>query len=263
MVPFLYLVYAPVGVALSAQTIVAHATSLGVAFFTSVIGTWRYARVGAIHWKPAVIYAVPGIGAAFITARVLTRVGGQDWVRPLFAVFLLCSAWDMARRGASASRRLGDSIAASDSASEPGHAVEAPRRLSAEASVWLVVVGVFGGAMSALLGIGGGLIAVPVFLYIAKLPVRAVAPTALAGVCLTTLAGGLGYLSAGTGPAVSDQMVGYVDLRMLLPLALGAAITVPLGVAVNRRARPPLLYWIFAAVFTVIGLLILRPRLGD
>lgn len=257
MVPFLYLVYAPTGLSLSAQTVVAHATSLGVAFVTSIIGTWRYARAGAIHWRPAFVYSVPGIAAAFATARLLTRAGEQHWVRPLFGLFLVVAAWDMARRA----RAAGPGPGAGE-AQSPGVPVSEALRLSAAATAGLVLIGVLGGAMSALLGIGGGLIAVPVFLYIARVPVRGAAPTALAGVCLTTLAGGLGYLTAGPGPAVSGQMAGFMDLRMVLPLALGAMLTVPLGVRVNRRASPPTLYWIFAAVFSLIGLSIVLSWLG-
>jgi uncharacterized membrane protein YfcA len=52
-------------------------------------------------------------------------------------------------------------------------------------------------------------------------------------------------------------MSGFVDLRMLLPLSLGAAVTVPLGVRVNRRSSPPTLYWMFAAVFALMGASIL------
>jgi uncharacterized membrane protein YfcA len=89
------------------------------------------------------------------------------------------------------------------------------------------------------------------------LPVKAVAPTALAGVCLTTLSGGIGYLTAGPGPVVSSWMTGFMDMRMLVPLALGAAVTVPLGVRVNRRSSPPTLYWTFTAIFAAIGASIL------
>jgi uncharacterized membrane protein YfcA len=236
MVPFLYLVYAHTGVSLSAQTVVAHATSLGVAFAASTVGTWRYARTKAIHWGPAATYSIPGIASAFLTARVLTKVGQAPWIRAAFGAFLLVTALDMARRA--------------QRAAEP--AASAPR---AEHSwVWLVLAGFIGGGLSALLGIGGGLIAVPVLLYVGRLPVKAVAPTALAGVCLTTLAGGLGYLTAGPGPQVSDMMAGFVDLRMALPLSLGALVTVPLGVRVQRRSSGPTLYRLFSAIFALIGL---------
>jgi uncharacterized membrane protein YfcA len=238
MVPFLYLIYASTEASLSAQTVVAHATSLGVAFVTSAIGTWRYARAHAISWKPAIVYAVPGIAAAFLVTRVLTRVESAHWVRAGFGVFLLGSAWDMARQALRAP-------------------VSEDIRRHPHSWFWLAGIGVVGGGLSASLGIGGGLIAVPVLLYIGRLPIRTVAPTALAGVCLTTLSGALGYLTAGAGPLVSRTMVGFVDLRMALPLCLGAAVTVPLGVRVNRTVSASTLYRMFAAIFTAIGLAVL------
>lgn len=234
MVPFLYLVYARADVSLSAQTVVAHATSLGVAFVTASYGTWRYSRSEAVAWKPAMVYAAPGIVSAFITARLLTRADEASWLRAAFGVFLLASGIDMARRAWSAREP------------EPG-------ALSPHSLGWLAAIGVVGGAASAALGIGGGLIAVPVLLYVGQLPVRSVAPTALAGVWLTTLAGGIGYITAGPGPAISSYMLGYIDLRMAAPLVLGALLTVPLGVRVNRRVAPPTLYWFFAALFLFVG----------
>jgi uncharacterized protein len=235
-VPFLYLVYARTGVTLSAQTVVAHATSLGVAFVASTVGTWRYTRAGAVYWRHAAYFAIPGILSAFFTARFLTRVDQAHWVRAAFGAFLLFTALDMIRRA----RKAGDSAGL-----EPH-----PER----SWIWLVVAGFFGGGLSALLGIGGGLIAVPVLLYVGKLPVKACAPTALAAVCLTTLSGGLGYITAANGPAVSRMMAGFVDLRMALPLALGAVVTIPFGVKIQRRSSGPALFWLFAAVFTLLGL---------
>lgn len=237
MVPVLYLIYAPSGASLSAQTLVAHATSLGVAFVAATIGTWRYARAGAVSWPHAFTYAVPGIISAFVTARVLTHTADVHWARAAFAAFLLVTALDMWRRS-----KIGEPPADD----RPAHSW-----------LWLGLIGIVGGAMSALLGIGGGLIAVPVLLYVGRLPVKTIAPTTLAGVCFTTLSGGISYLTAGTGPAISPYMVGYMDLQMLIPLALGATLTVPLGVRINRRSTPTRLFQIFAWIFALLGLWLL------
>ena len=221
---------------------VAHATSLGVAFVSASLGTWRYARARAVFWGPALCLAVPGIGSAFLTARILTRVQSVQWVRALFAVFLLVTAMDLVRRA----RNRADAT---------------PPPAGRHSLFWLIGIGLVTGAVSSLLGIGGGLIAVPALLYVGRLPVKAVAPTALAGVCLTTFSGSLGYLTAGAGPSVSPWMVGFIDLHMALPLAAGAVCTIPLGVHVNRRSQALTLYRLFALVFGAIGLTILWPFL--
>ena len=56
-------------------------------------------------------------------------------------------------------------------------------------------------------------------------------------------------------------MAGFLDLRMLAPLSLGAVMTVPIGVKVNRTSRPQTLYWIFAGVFALIGVWIFLQAL--
>jgi len=236
MVPFLYIVYASSPLSLSAQTIVAHATSLGAVFVASTVGAARYAAHRAIAWRQGLVYAVPGIVVAYLLARRLTLSESAGWLRGAFGAFLLVVAFDMARR----------SRAATVSTAPAGNGSLA----------LLAMIGAVGGALSALLGIGGGVVAVPALLYVARLDVRMAAPTALVGVCLTACAGATGYLLSGPAPAVSHWMVGFVDLRMAVPLSVGAIATVPLGVHVNRRSSQSTLYRVFAGIFAIIGLLI-------
>ena len=236
MVPFLYLMYSGSAQSLTAQTVVAHATSLGVAFVASGIGIRRYARSKAIAWRVALVYGVPGAIASFITARIVSQANEAEWVRGAFGVFLLLSALDMARRAAT-------------------HREYSEARESHQYSPFILVgIGTLGGAMTSMLGIGGGLIAVPALLYIARLPIRTVAPTSLVSVGLATLSGMLSYLTAPNAPPVSEHMIGWVDIRMALPLAIGAACTVPLGVHLNRAAKPATLYWVFSLLLIVVGL---------
>ena len=235
MVPFLYLVYSGTPQSLTAQTVVAHATSLGVACVASAIGIRRYAKSRAIAWRIALIYGVPGAISSFIVARIVSQSDEAEWVRGAFGVFLLISAADMARRAAT-HRDFSEPLEAHN-----------------YSPVLLVLIGLVGGAMTSMLGIGGGLIAVPALLYVARLPIRTVAPTSLVSVGLATLSGMVSYLTAPNPPAISSLMVGWVDFRMAIPLALGAACTVPLGVHLNRASKPATLYWVFSVILAGLG----------
>ena len=245
MVPFLYLVYSGSAQSLTAQTIVAHATSLGVACVASAIGIRKYAKSNAIAWRTALIYGVPGAISSFITARIVSQADEAEWVRGAFGLFLILSSADMARR-AITHREFSE-----------------PKEAHQYSPVLLVAIGIAGGAMTSMLGIGGGLIAVPALLYIARLPIRTVAPTSLVSVGLATLSGMLSYMTAPNPPPVSSFMAGWLDLRMAIPLALGAVCTVPLGVHLNRASKPATLYWVFSFLLVCVGVrLIWQSWLG-
>lgn len=235
MVPFLYLVYSRSPASLTAQTIVAHATSLGVAWVTSALGIHKYASTKSIAWRTALIYGVPGAIASFITARIVSQASDAEWVRGAFGLFLVLSSADMARRAAT-HREFSE-----------------PKEAHQYSPLLLVLIGTGGGVLTSMLGIGGGLIAVPALLYVARLPIRTVAPTSLVAVGLATFSGMVSYLTAAQPPAVSRLMVGWVDFRMAIPLALGAACTVPLGVHLNRASKPATLYWTFSLLLAIVG----------
>ncbi len=245
MVPILYYIYSHSSASLTAQTAVAHATSLSVALVSSLRGTWRYSRAGAVAWRSSLGYGIPAIISAFLTARLVTTLHDLVWLRGAFGAFLLFSAADMVRRAYfHGDRERG-------SGRHPhGH------------PLLLGVIGAGGGVVSGLLGIGGGLIAIPTFLYATSLPVRNVAPSSLAAVALATAAGCLGYATGSGAPAMSHLMIGYVDLRLGLPLMLGALATIPLGVYLNRASRTATLYWIFALVLALMGGRLLWRALG-
>lgn len=235
MVPFLYLVYSGATHSLTAQTVVAHATSLGVALVSASIGTWRYHNSRAINWRAGLTYAFPSIVTAFLTARVVSSLDEAVWIRGAFGVLLLVAAADMVRLG----------FIHDDNQVSAAPLTKPPLILGA--------TGILGGIVSSSLGIGGGLVAIPALHYIGRLPVREIAPTSLMTVLLTTMSGVLGYVTAGGAPPISGAMAGFVDLRMAIPLSLGAVLTVPLGVRMNRASRPVTLYWIFAAILAVMG----------
>lgn len=236
MVPFLYFVYESVGpnwgwlVAPELEATVAHATSLIVIVPTAVVGTWAYARAGRVSWRAALPIAffsiLGGIGGARLAILLpaeLLKLG--------FGIFVMASAVNLVVRKPSAEER--------------------PLRLS----LWVTVpTGLCVGLFSALMGVGGGLVAIPLLLHLVGLPIEKVAATSLAIIVFAATAGTLTYMASGAGQAgLPVGTVGYVHVPAALPLMVGSVISVRLGALVNQRMNVTLLRRVIAAFLFVLG----------
>ena len=102
------------------------------------------------------------------------------------------------------------------------------------------------GFFSALFGVGGGLVIVPLLLLIAHFAERPAMATSLGAIAFTALAGTIRYGFHG------DVEWGYAAL-IGLPASLGAVV----GAAVQQRMRQRWLSLAFAALLVVVGVLLL------
>ena len=242
MVPFLYLFYAHPGwsgVRLTPEvaTLAAHATSLAVILPTSVRGAWAFQRAGLVVWRAALPIGIAAAVAAAAAAQLAESLDPR-WLRLAFGVLLLFSAWHLFRAPAKAE--------AAEDAPPP------EPRLSPGTTL---PVGAAMGVFSALLGVGGGVIGVPLLLHFVRIDLRRVAATSLAIVTVTSAAGALAYMLDGPGAAVRPGLsVGYVDLAVALALVAGTLLSVRLGTSLNRRLNPRALALVFAALFAAAGL---------
>ncbi|HVM17422.1 MAG TPA: sulfite exporter TauE/SafE family protein [Gaiellaceae bacterium] len=110
----------------------------------------------------------------------------------------------------------------------------------------LVLIGLVGGFFSALFGVGGGIVLVPLLLLLARYAERAAMATSLAAIGITALAGTIGYGVAGHVQPVEAALVG-------LPAAVGAVS----GTALQQRLRGRALSLAFAALLAGIAVLLL------
>jgi len=112
--------------------------------------------------------------------------------------------------------------------------------------VRLVLIGVVAGFMSALFGVGGGIVVVPLLiLLLAVLPHPATAPS-LAGIAITALAGVLTYAFHGEVDFAYAALVG-------IPAAFGATA----GATLQQRLTGRALSLLFAAFLVVIAVWLL------
>jgi uncharacterized protein len=106
----------------------------------------------------------------------------------------------------------------------------------------LLVIGLVAGLFSALFGVGGGIVIVPLLILVAGLPPHVATATSLAAIGITAAAGATRYGIEGHIHYGHALLVG-------LPAAAGAVVGT--GLAQRLRARP--LSLAFAALLAGIG----------
>jgi uncharacterized membrane protein YfcA len=114
--------------------------------------------------------------------------------------------------------------------------------------VRLVAIGLAAGTFSALFGVGGGIVAVPLLILLLGLAPRVATATSLGAIAITALAGVVVYGIRG------DVNVGYAAL-VGIPAAFGAL----LGTSVQQRVTVSSLTYGFALLLSGIGIWLLWP----
>lgn len=110
--------------------------------------------------------------------------------------------------------------------------------------------GVFAGIIAGLLGVGGGIIIVPMLVFFGKLPVNAVATSSLA-IVITSISG-----------SFQNWKEGNLEIRKVISLGIPAVITAQVGVFIASHSSPVILLSLFAALlFFNIYLVSLRRKL--
>ncbi|MBW4577696.1 MAG: sulfite exporter TauE/SafE family protein [Aphanothece sp. CMT-3BRIN-NPC111] len=110
--------------------------------------------------------------------------------------------------------------------------------------------GLFSGILAGLLGIGGGVVLVPLLVTLGYAPVKAVATSSLA-ILITAVSG-----------TVQNWRMGYINTKQVIYLGIPAVLTTQVGVYLASLFPPYLLLMTFAILLlTNIYLVELRRRL--
>jgi uncharacterized protein len=112
--------------------------------------------------------------------------------------------------------------------------------------VRLVAIGLVAGVFSALFGVGGGIVAVPLLVLFVALPERVAAATSLGAIAITALAGVVFFGIRGDVDVAHAALVG-------VPAAAGALG----GTALQQRVPTRLLSVCFAVLLTGLAVWLL------
>jgi uncharacterized protein len=110
----------------------------------------------------------------------------------------------------------------------------------------LILIGLAAGFFSALFGVGGGIILVPLFLLVARFEERSAMATSLAAIGLIAVVGTVSYAFRG------DVHYGY-GLLLGLPAAVGAVA----GTTLQQRIGGKALTYAFAVLLAAVAVWLL------
>ena len=218
--------------------------SLAVVFFNAVSGSIAYARQRRIDYRSGLLFAAAGLPGAISGALVVDAVPRRLF-DILFGLVLLTIAaytfWSVGRplvmreplRGRGVIRRV---MPSDEEGTTFRYAYKA----------WQGVVMMAGiGFLSSLLGIGGGVISVPMMITVLRFPVH---------VAVATSQFILAFM-AGQGSAVhllNGHLEGDNILRALL-VAAGAIPGAQVGALLSRRLRGPVVARLLVLALVVVG----------
>jgi uncharacterized membrane protein YfcA len=238
MVPFLYFLMGSSGwsgleIPIESQAALAHATSLAVIVPTALSGLIAFRRMGVVPWATILPLGGSAAVAALLGARVAIGLP-TEVLKLVFGLFLLFSCLRLLRARAlpveDAQGRLG---------------MGRIRALFGGGAV---------GFLSALLGVGGGVVAVPILIQWGRLELHRVVPASIAIILFAAPAGVLSYaLADATEAGLTGATVGYVHLTAALAMIPGAVAFAPLGARWNQRMGPAIRP-LFAALLFVVGI---------
>ena len=221
--------------ALGCSAALAVGTTLPSILPGAVSGSWRYRHGELIQWKVVAFTAPSGIVTAILGAWVSPRVPGDGHLlMVLTALLLMWSSINMIR---SVSLR---------EPSESNEPDDTKTNLRNSQSFLATLTGLVSGSLSGLLGVGGGIVMVPLFRRWLGLPMKNAVATSL--VCVGCFA------VPGT---ITHAIEGGIDWRFAIWLTIGVVVGAPFGSKMALKMSDKKLQRVFglflAAVAVVYG----------
>ena len=204
------------------------ATSLATMLVTSLSSIVAHHRRGAIRWPLVRSLAGGLVAGAVIGAVIAAALQGDALVR-VFGAFAILAGLQLIL----------------------GRHPEGEKPLPRQPGVSLV--GLLIGAISSLIGIGGGALTGPWQLWHGIRAQSAVATSAACGYPIA-VAGTLSFVWLGWQGGLPGQALGYVHLPAFAGIALTSALAAPLGAATVHRLPPLVVRRIFGVFLVLVGL---------
>ncbi len=214
-------------------------TPLPVTIPTALAGSIIYLRHGLVEKRLAVLCGASGLVGA-VGGALLTGVLNLHYLMLATGMLVLYLAGMTMYRGISG-RFLTPSPEGGEEETTGGERAGHPVTYKAAPAL---CIGLAAGFFSGLLGVGGGIVMIPSFLYLLRVPLKKAFGTSLAVITVIAIPG-----------TVVHAFLGHISWSLSLYLVIGAVPGGVIGARLSIRARERVLYILFGSLLTIFGLL--------
>ena len=231
IVPILSLILLHFDVLPSEQVVIcAIATSLASILFTSTSSALAHHKNGNVPWQ-ITPWIMAGVALGALVSGFMAALLPEQVVRIVFAVSVVLIALKMIFSG------KGDTQ------------VERPM----PSKVLLTILTTITGGLSAMIGIGGGALLVPLLTFFSVDMKKAIGCASACGIVIA-LSGSIGYITSGSSQfALVDGFAGFVYLPALIGIVSTSWFTAPLGAKATQTLPVPIIKKIFAALLLAMA----------
>jgi uncharacterized membrane protein YfcA len=233
IVPILLIIYG------FSPTQLATGTSLTAIIFTAIASTVNYWRQKRIYFKTGLVLAVTTTPGAVLGAFLADMLESHT-LAFIFGIFLMFMA---ARITIDLNKLRSKSQRPQDNSERLVIKSDAEILMTRKTIAWGTGLSFFGGLASGLLGIGGGVLVVPIMMFAVGMPIHIATATSMFTMIFTS-----------TAAVPKYYVAGRINLEYALLIAAGSILGAQVGAYTSKRVSGKNLRRIFAVILIIVGL---------
>ncbi|PXF64153.1 sulfite exporter TauE/SafE family protein [Kangiella spongicola] len=215
---------------------VALGTSMATICFIAISSARSHYRRGSVSTSLLKVL-IPGIAIGAFLGTIIAKYMATEWLAWVFSIFAIL---------------IGIKLLSGANPQAKGEKVVGQQRLPA---------GITMGAISSLVGVGGGSLVVPYLLYHKEKLVVAIGTAAACGLPLA-LTATVGYIVTGWGAtSLPANHVGFVYWPAMVAIAIGSMLTAPVGAYLAHKLPTKVIKRIFGVLLIIVAIKIIIEHL--
>lgn len=125
------------------------------------------------------------------------------------------------------------------------------------------LTGFFAGVITALSGLGGGVVMTPVFTDALRVPIKKASSISNGVIPFFAIAIGLFNLSVTAPQILPGMQVGFIMMPIVIPMILATFVFAPIGVNISQKTKPEVIRLVFASFISIVFLKLLFQMLSQ